>query len=410
MPSGQSNLFASLENREFRLLWVGALNAFVAFFMSNVVQAVVAFQLTGQNRAVGFVVFSRGLAMMLFGPVGGAAADRIDKRRILLVCQGVTTAVFVALALLTSTGALAIEHLVVAGFIIGTTFAFLGPTRQAYVVELVPAERRGNAIALNQVALNASRVGGPALAGVVLALDAVGATGAFAFMGLLYAIAMLYHARLTRGAPGPDFAAGGVLADVMLGLRYVSGQRRLRSYLLYFVLIVMFGFPYVTVFPGFVEHQLGLGGELVSLLFGMSAAGGLGASLLLASFADRPETPRLYLLSSFAFGLSLVVLSFCHTLWAAGAAVVLVGVTSGAITTLNSTILLRESDPAYVGRVMSLAMLAFAGFGLAGLPIGYLADHLGEGVTLRMMGAIVVVLALFHTGVLRERAAGVERV
>jgi len=405
MSSGPSSLFGSLENREFRLLWVGALNAFVAFFMSNVVQAVVAFQLTGQNRAVGLVVFSRGLAMMLFGPVGGAAADRIDKRTILLVCQGVTTLVFGALALLTWLGLLGVMHLVVAGFIVGTTFAFLGPTRQAYVVELVPAERRGNAVALNQVALNASRVGGPALAGLVLAIDAFGATGAFASMGALYGVAMLCHARLARNIAASSNVTGGMLADVVLGVRYVSGQRKLRSYLLYFVLIVMFGFPYVTVFPGFVEHQLGLGGELVSLLFGVSAAGGLASSLLLAGWADRPETPRLYLLSSFAFGLSLVALSFCHTLWAAGAAVVLVGVTSGAITTLNSTILLRESDPAYVGRVMSLAMLAFAGFGLAGLPIGYLADHLGEGATLRIMGGLVAALALLHTSVLREPAA-----
>jgi len=382
-------VFSALHNRNFRLLWIGSLSAFVGFFASNVVQSVVAFQLTSSNRSVGEVVFGRGLAQLLLAPIGGALADRLSKRNILVSSQALTALVFFWLAWLTSLGTLRVGHLTAGGFLIGMTFSVLGPTRSAYVIEIVEPEARGNAIAMNQVALNASRVAGPAIAGLLLALPGLGASGAFVMMGLAYLGAVATQYFLPRTVPNPEASRRGLLADVADGVRYVGTHKRLKALLLMFGLSVMFGFPYVTVLPGLVQHQLGLPSSQVSVLFGISAVGGLLASVLIAKVADSPYMMRAYVLSGWAFGVSLLLLWLARDLLAAGALLFLVGVTSGCFTTLNGAVLLRNTDPRYMGRVMSLAMLAFGGFGLIGIPVGLLADAAGEGATCAVMGVLV---------------------
>lgn len=385
-------MFGALRNRNFRLLWIGSLSAFVGFFASNVVQSVVAFQLTSANRSVGEVVFGRGLAQLLLAPIGGALADRMSKRTILVSSQALTALVFFWLAWLTAIGTLRVGHLTAGGFVIGLTFAVLGPTRSAYIVEIVEPDARGGAIAMNQVALNASRVAGPAIAGMLLAIPALGASGAFIMMGLAYLGAVLTQYFLPRTVANPDAAKRGLLTDVLDGLGYVRGHARLRALLLMFGLSVMFGFPYVTVLPGLVEHQLHLPSKHVSLLFSVSAVGGLLASLLIARVADSPNALRAYRLAGLSFGVSLITLWFARDLVVAGILLFAVGATSGAFTTLNGAVLLRATNPRYMGRVMSLAMLAFGAFGLIGIPVGLLADAAGEGAACALMGVLVLVV------------------
>jgi MFS family permease len=402
-------MFSALRNPQFRLLWLGSLSAFVGFFASNVVQAVVAFDLTHRNDAVGTVTFGRGLAQVLFAPIGGALADRMSKRSILISSQSITAALFFVLAWLAASNQLTVAHLAFGGFLVGLTFAVLGPARSAYVLELVEPDKRANAIALNQVALNASRVAGPALGGALVAWPAVGAAGAFVLMGVAYAGAVLLQGGLPRPAPvvlspGP---APTMLGDIVAGMTYVRQNAPLRATLLMFVMSVMFGFPHVTLLPGVVAHVLHADTKQVSVLFGVSAAGGLVASLVVARLAASPNALAIYRASGIGFGLSLALLWTAHSLPVAAAVMLLIGLTSGSFMTLNGTVLLRFTDPRYMGRVMSLAMLAFGGFGLLALPFGLLADKVGEGPTLGLMGAGVVLSVLWQSAALTraERAS-----
>lgn len=376
------------------LLWLGALCAFIGFFTSVVVKAVVAFELTQSNTAVGWVVFARGVAMAALGPIGGAVADRVSKRGLLVVAQSITAAMFVALGLLMAQGALTVELLVTSAFVVGVTFAFLGPTRQAYAVELVPEPLHGNAVATNQVALNASRVGGPALAGYLLA-HPVGAEGAFFVMGALYGLAVLTHSQLPRPAQPSEPSRTSVLGDVREGLRYVAARPHLSALLLYFVFTIMLGFPYVVVLPGFVENVLHEDAGVVSVLFSTSALGSLVASVAVAPFADHRHALLAHRAAGFFFALSLGLLSLAENMWMANVAIILNGVATGVLATLNGAVLLRASEPRYLGRVMSLAMLAFAGFGLTGLPVGALADAFGEPVCLQVMAVSVLLSSLY---------------
>jgi MFS family permease len=401
-------MFSALRNPQFRLLWLGSLSAFVGFFASNVVQAVVAFDLTHRNDAVGAVTFGRGLAQVLFAPIGGALADRLAKRSILLSSQSLTAAVFLGLAWLAALGQLSVTHLVVAGFLVGLTFAVLGPTRSAYVLELVEPDMQPNAIALNQVALNASRVIGPALGGALVAWPAVGTAGAFVLMGAAYLGAVATQGGLPKAQPlAQNGPARSVLGDIAAGMTYVRQNAPLRAALLMFVLSVMFGFPHVTVLPGMVVHALHATSDDVSVLFAVSAFGGLLASLVVARLANSPRALAIYRGSGIAFGVSLALLWAARDLFSASCVMFLVGFSSGSFMTLNGTVLLRYTDPRYMGRVMSLAMLAFGGFGLLGLPFGMLADAAGEGPALAVMGVCVVLSVVWQSAALAraERAA-----
>ncbi len=397
-------MFGALRNRDFRLLWLGSVSAFVGFFTANVVQAVVAFDLTHQNRAPGLVVLGRGLAQLLLAPLGGVLADRLSKRAILVSSQGVASLVFFGLAWLMWSGQMQIAHLTAGSFLVGMTFAFLGPTRSAYVVELVEPDRRGNAIALNQVALSLSRVAGPALSGLLLGWAACGATGAFVAMGAMYGGALVLQARLPPARPADEVSQRGVLADLADGVAYVRRNPRLRALLAMFVLTVMVGFPYVTLLPGFVRNQLSLPARTVSVLFSASAAGGLISSLLAARLADSAHALRVYRAAGIGMGLCLMSMLTAHGLATACALLFMLGFCSSAFTALNGAVLLRYVEARYVGRVMSIAMLAFGAFGLLGFPVGVLADALGEGVAMAMMGALVCLVVTVQ-GLALGRAA-----
>ncbi|MEM7413293.1 MAG: MFS transporter [Myxococcota bacterium] len=394
MPEWFGQTFAALSLRHFRILWLGSFSSFLGFFMSTVVNSVVAFDLAGTNRAVGTVVFGQALSMFLLTPLGGAYADRWPKRRVIAIGQGITSAIFVLTAWLLAEGMLALWHLAAGGFGMGACFAFIGPARQALVVDVVPEERRGNAVALSQIANSASRIGGPALAGLFLAWPAVGAAGAYLAMAACYAVAALMLIGLPKSRRRTG-EIGSVWTDIAEGVRYVHADRHLRLLMWMFVLVIMAGFPYVTVMPGLVENALGREAEAIGWLMGSSAVGGLLTSIAVARFADSEQARALYSSFGMGFGLSLIALAFVPSYAVAMAGAFALGVCSGGFQTLNSAVLIRATAPVYMGRVMALSMMAFAGFGLVGLPIGWLADAIGERGTLAVMGVGVTIIVAF---------------
>ena len=387
--------FAALAVPPFRVLWIGTLFAFVGFFMSTVVQSVVAFELTGENRAVGLVIFAQGLMMFTLGPLGGAFADRLPKRRVIALCQLSTMAVFFSIAWAIASDRIGMTWLVTGSLVMGSSFAFLGPARQSLAVELVGAELRGNAIALSQVANSACRVLGPALGGALLAWSTEGTWVAYATMGVLYLIAVLSLFFLPKSKVREGVGATHVLEDLLAGLRYVYRHDSLRTLMLLFTLVIISGFPHVTILPGYVENQLGMSSESSSVLFGVSAFGSLVASLMVAGSADSARAQRLFTRMALGFAIALVATALAPNFVTLTLFLIVVGLLSGGFQTLAGAVIVRNTEPQYVGRVMSLTMLSFAGFGLMGLPIGIVADLFGERITFAALGLIVGAVVLW---------------
>ncbi|MCH2184709.1 MFS transporter, partial [Myxococcota bacterium] len=194
-----------------------------------------------------------------------------------------------------------------------------------------------------------------------------------------------------------------IFADVWAGLEYVARHPRLRLVVSLFVLVILAGFPHVTVLPGLVENVYRLKAADVSSLFVASAIGALTASLFVARFASSPRSHWIYTGHGVLFGAALVGLAFWPSFEYLMFGMFLVGYGSGGFQSLNSAVIAHYTEVDYIGRVMSLVLLAFAGFGLMSLPYGFLADRWGEPATLLLMGCAVLGLCAVFSVLLVRR-------
>ncbi len=404
MSASPSGAFGSLRVSNFRILFVGTLFSFTAFFMSTIVQSVVAFELTGLNGAVGNAIAGQGLGMVIFGPIGGAYADRLPKRRVIAAGQMVSALSLASLGWLYGTGVITVPHLVLNSFVMGSAFAFIGPARQALVIDLVSESLRGNAMALSNVANTMSRMLGPAVAGAFLAIATLGPAGAYFGMAVLYVISASMLGLLPRSVVRANAKDKNVLADLREGFGYAWNDVRLRNLLIFFVTVMLVGFPYVALTAGWLENELGRPKEQVAEVALVSALGALVASLFVARLADSPRATAVYSWLAVGFGLALMLFGLAPGFVSGLFAVLLIGVTNGGFHALNGAVIARVTEPLYMGRVMSLTFIAFAGFSLTAAPLGAAADLFGVRVVLLGMGIGVVLIALVM-GVLVRRDA-----
>jgi MFS family permease len=386
--------FAAFKSRDFRILWSGAFLAFIAFFMSLPVQAVVAFELSGKNSGVGWVVAGQGIAQLVLGPFGGAMADRMSKKLVILSCQVVMTLCFLGLAVMVSTDAITVVWLVAGSFVVGAAFSFLGPARQGLMVELAGSGQRGNAVALSQVALNLSRVLAPLIAAGFLAVKAFGAGGAYYLMTALYVGAMVTTYMMP--ATKPTGVARNVLSEIATGLKYVRRTPRINLLVPSYILTIAIGFAYTAVLPGLVKNELGRSASDITWLLLANALGGFVASLGVASLADSPRAHRIYNVMCLVFGAGLLVTGLVPSYWPLVGVMLVIGIGGGGFQTLNGALVSHLTEPEYFGRVVSLTFLAFAVSSVVALPVGALADAIGERATISISGAIVLgIVALF---------------
>ena len=333
----------------------------------------------------------------LFGPLGGAYADRLPKRRVVAVGQTISAASLATLGLLYSAGRLEVIHLALNSFVMGGAFGFFGPARQALVVELVPDALRGNAMTLTNVANNLSRLLGPAVAGFLMAADGLGAQFAYWSMTGLYACSVGMLLFLPRSVVRAGVEQTHVVQDLREGLEYAWRHVRLRNLLVFFVGVMLLGFPYVVLVAGWLEERFGRPETDVATMAFVSAVGGFAASLFLARFADRASATAIYSSQAIAFGIALAAFAVAPTYELGIVAMILVGATNGGFHALNGAVIASVTEQAFMGRVLSLTFLAFAGFSLTAWPIGLAADLFGVRAVLVAMGVGVSALSVVMT-------------
>ena len=371
-----SRTFDAFRVPTYRILWLGTALAFLAFNMASTAQGVVAFDLTGSNRAVGLVLAGQGLAMCVLNPFGGAIADRFSKRLLLLLAQTIIGGVMLATALLILSGRINVTLLTLGSFMVGSMFAFNGPTRTAMVGEVVPDERVGNAMALMQVGGNLARISGPFLAGALLAWPVVGSAGVYFIIAAIFIVVIGTMYRIPPGRPTQKRETS-VLQDVRLGFRYILHSPRLLHCVISFHLVTVLGLSYFVLMPAFAKEVLDAGTAGLGIMLGVSSAGGLAMSLIVASLADSKRAAVFLTAASFCSGIALMLLSIAPTFAVAVLVMVLVGGCSSAFQTLNNVVALSLTDADYYGRVMGVVFLAWGLNSFVSLPIGFVADIVG---------------------------------
>lgn len=411
MPAGETStlsghaLWLLLRHAQFRWLFVGTTLAMLAFGMMQVAQGVVAFELTGRNRAVGVVYLGQGLAMLLLSPLGGTLSDRLCKKRLLTGSQLVIGATFALIAALIAAQRITLGVLAAATLVLGCMYAVMGPARQAWVGDLLTGSELARGVALQQLTMNATRIVGPLVAGALLAYEPVGAAGTYAVMAALFVAVVVVLAQM---APPPRRARTrrtSVKTDLGAGFAYLWRTPDVRLLALVFVGVVLCGFSYQAILPGYLEHALGRPANQLGLLFGASAAGGIVVSLVLTAW--RVRNAALTMLGCGAMlAVSLTLLAVTPTLAAALVVSALLGASSSGFQMLNNVALMERTEPSYLGRVMAVSMVAFGVNSLAAYPIGAMADRIGERTTL--VGLALACIAVIAAAVLALRSAAMS--
>ena len=336
--------------------------------MAGTAQNIVAFDLTGDNRAVGIVMFGQGLALLLLNPFGGAIADRINKRLSLILTQAIIGSVALTIAILLQADLLTIPLLALGAFITGSMFSFLVPTRTSLLGDIVPRERIGNAMALVQVGGNFGRITGPFLAGLLLSWSLIGAAGTYFIIASVFIFVLVFMSRIPVSPPRSG-EHGTVLEDLRLGIRHVISRPRLLHGIVSHYFLTALGFCFFVLMPGFVKNELMLGTAEVGAMLGVAAIGGLLGSIIVASLADSKLATFVLRIAGLLAAGGLVGVGLAPTLAVATVFMFVAGGDVAAFQTLNNAMALHQAEPTYYGRVMGLLQVAWGFLMIVSLPI-----------------------------------------
>lgn len=386
----QRGAFASLSIVGYRRLWFAGTFAFMSVQMQFLLRGVLAWDLTEREGALGLVYLCFGTTMLFATPLGGVASDRIANRKVLLLSQGVLFAGALGMGIVVVTGVVEFWMLAVASVAQGLAFGFYGPARVAFAAKLVGADHLGNAITLSMLSLNGTRVFAPAFAGMLAGIAFFGLGGAYLVSAVFSACALIQLLRCPDGAPMERREPTNPLSDIADGVRYVSQFPALRRLLVSSFFVIMFGFNYVAFIPALVKDTFGLSDGYVGVIMSASAIGAVAVAISIARHADGPHAFPLMIVSAGVFGGAVMVLGIAPTFVAAFVVTIFIGAGATGYQSLSNTLALGLSDEAHRGRVQSLLMLSFAGFGIAALPLGLLAEVIGLRAAIVLMGAVAV--------------------
>jgi MFS family permease len=400
---------AILRIRPFLVLYVNAAVVFLGVTAQNVARAWLAFELTGSNAALGGVLLSFGVTMLVVTPWGGVAADRLPKRLVLQVAVCLFAFASVGVGMTVAFDVVAYWMLLVAGSLQAIAFALFNPARMAFLAEVVPRESVPSAVSLLLVNAEVCRVVGPAVAGVVIGSLSGGTLAVFLATGFLAAIGLLFTAGLPPGRRrehGSDRSPFGELAD---GLAYVRRRPALRTLVWYGIGVTMAGLPYLAFLPAVATDLLHLGPVGYGILWATSAIGGVTAGLLLGRRSHRRSETRVLILAGAILALALGALAAAQVFAVAVGALLLVGGAMLAFQTTNQSLLMSRSDMEYHGRIQGLIMLSFGAFGIVALPLGILADAVGLRWTIAGMAVTVALLTMLFALVTRQQRGRIDR-
>jgi len=390
----------SLRSRDLRLFFGGQAISLAGTWMQSVAQSWLVWRLTRSSELLGLVNFLGQVPVFLFGIWAGSIADRHPRRRLVLLTQTNAIVQATLLAALTLTGVVRPWHVVVLAAMLGMTYAFEIPARQALLADLA-GEDMSNAIALNSSIVNAARVVGPALAGLVVA--EVGEGWAFALNAISFA--GTYWALLVMRPPPQPLATGSRRAHLLEGLAYAGRTAHVRSLLALLGVSSLFAIPYQTLLPVFSAQVLGGGARLYGLLLACAGAGALAGAVTLLVRKGLRGLGRRVGLGATLLGAGVITFALSRSVWLSSAALAVVGY--GFITQMAGTMtLLQGLAPKDMrGRVMGLFSTLFVGVSPFGaLAAGLSASRFGAPATLAVGGAVVVAASgVFHLALPRLR-------
>jgi MFS family permease len=394
VASGLTARFPALRHRNFRRYAIGQVISLAGFWMQAVAQGWLVFRLSGSELALGAVAFAGYLPVVLFAPLAGGVADRMDKRRLILVTQSLALVLTALQGLIVVTGVATVPIVGAMAFLVGVVGAFDLPTRQSFMVELVGPEDLAAAIAFNASVFNTARVVGPAIAGIVVA---EAGEGPCFFLNSLSYVAALWAIGGMRLDSRPARSLGPRTAGLRSGLAYVRRRPVIASLLLALGVVSTIALQANVLMPSLAEKVFGRGAQGYGGLLTAYGVGAVITALRLASrqYSDAQYRRNLVLgLLGLGIGLFIVAASPRYEVALLGQLVAGFGMLRYSATT-NALVQLLVDD-AVRGRVMGLHTVMFVGSApLGALVLGAIGHQLGPQAAIVVSGAGALLVAMW---------------
>jgi len=398
---GGAFMLRALRHRNYRLFFTGQTVSLIGTWMTRIATSWLVYRLTRSALLLGLVGFAGQIPSFLLAPFAGVLVDRWNRHRLLVVTQILAMIQSAALAALALTGIINIWHVLALCLFQGVINAFDMPARQAFVVEMVEKrEDLGNAIALNSTMVNAARLLGPSLGGILIA--AVGEGWCF-FTDAVSYLAVIASLLLMRLVQRPHLVRerAPVLRELREGWSYVVGSPPIRSILLLLALVSLVGMPYTVLMPIFASEVLHGGPHTLGFLMGAVGVGALLGAVFLANRRTVVGLGKVLPIAAGLFGVGLIGFSLSRVLWLSLILLLLTGIGFMVNMAASNTLLQTLVDDSKRGRVMSFYTMAIVGITPFGsLLAGALAHRIGTPHTLLLGGIGCIAGALWFVTLL----------
>ena len=403
-PLFLARTFRAFRYRDFRLMWMGACASTIGTFVQQFAQSWLIYDLTKNPFYLGLDLFLGQLPIMMFSLFGGVFADRLDRRKMLLLSQYVQMTCAFLLAALFVTHTVEVWHILGLSFVVGLGQSFGGPAYSALLPTLVAPEDLSNAIAMNSIQFNLARILGPTIGG--LAYTTLGATWCFTLNGISY-IAVIASLFMIHVQFVPPKTRERVLTSMKEGIRFIRQREEMSALVVLSFCTTLFGFSLNGFLPVFVQNVFHRGPETYTLLLACSGAGSVTGALTVAAMEKLKGQNRLTLLILFSLG--MIVTGFALSKWLALSCVLifLCGAAIMASAALMLSLAQLKTTDTMRGRVMSVYNLAFrAGIPLGALALGRIIPVVGVAAALSGAGLMLVAVSTYFLLIKRQHPGG----
>ena len=382
--------FRALKYRNYRLFFIGQGTSLIGTWMQRIATSWLVYRLTGSPVMLGMVGFAGQIPTFILSPLGGVAADRWNKKTIVLLAQIFAMAQAMALAVMVISHSITVPWILALNIVLGTINAFDIPARQSFVVDMIEKkEDLSNAIALNSSMVNGARLIGPSITGILIA--SIGEGVCFLINGLSYVVVIIALIMMRVHTKEKKPKNGRMVRDFKEGFTYIYGSIPLRSIILLLALVSLVGMPYQVLMPIFAKEVLGGGPHTLGFLMGAAGLGALCGAIFLASRKSGYNIGPLIPGAAALFGVGLITLSFSRILWLSLALLLFTGCGMMVQMASSNTMLQVLVDDDKRGRVMAFYVMAFMGMAPFGsLLAGMLAGLIGAPHTLLIGGVLCV--------------------
>ena len=387
--------------RNFFWLWIGSLGSSFAMNMQIIARGWLVFELTDSPLDLAWVTMSFMVPTVLFSLYGGVLADRMRKKRVIVIAQALNCIATVVMAAIIFGGHVTFWDFIWFGFFNGTILALSMPARQAFVPELIPERLVFAAMGLTTTGWNLARIVGPALAGLLIAIIADGDKTSSFGVGVVYVvIASLYFISavtmllINQSGKVKQESKATALSDMGEGLRYVLSHPPIFGLIVLSILPFIFGMPLNTLLPAFNEEVMGGGPDHLGFLVSAMGVGAIMGSLMMATMGDLRNKAVWLLVTCAGWGALISAFGMSQVHWLVFGLIAAIGWVSSWNMSLNRGMLQMQVDDHMRGRIMSIDMMSHGLMPLGVFPISWIAENYDVGTALVVSGSAFICLTL----------------